>query len=129
MQIMEDDLSGADVAALLSEHLAGMAEHSPPDSVHALDLDALRAPGITFWTARDGAELMGCGALKELDASHGEIKSMRTSGAHLRKGVAARLLEHILSEAHAARLHAPQPRDRFDRAFRPGANPLRPVWI
>jgi putative acetyltransferase len=87
------------VAALLGEHLAGMAEHSPAESIHALDLPALRAPGITFWTAWDGPELLGCGALNELDTRHGEIKSMRTSRAHLRKGVASAILSHLVGEA------------------------------
>ena len=72
---------------------------SPPESVHALDLQALRKPGITFWTAWDGPELMGCGALKELDPRHGEIKSMRTAAAHRRKGVARAMLHHILEAA------------------------------
>jgi putative acetyltransferase len=72
---------------------------SPPESVHALDLDGLRKPEITFWTVWSGIELLGCGALKELDAHHGEIKSMRTAGAHRRKGVARAVLIHIISEA------------------------------
>ena len=76
-----------------------MALHSPPESVHALDLAALRKPDITFWCAWQDAALLGCGALKELDPFHGEIKSMRTASAHLRKGVATRLLAHILDEA------------------------------
>jgi len=99
VEIKIDDLSGPEVAELLSEHLRGMALHSPPESIHALDLEALRRPEITFWAAWEGPELLGCGALKALDAGHGEIKSMRTAAAHLRKGVAARLLEHILAEA------------------------------
>jgi len=98
MRIIEDDLSSAEVADLLSEHLEGMARHSPPQSIHALDLDALRAQDVTFWTAWDNAELLGCGALKELDASHGEIKSMRTARAHLRQGVAATILQHLIDE-------------------------------
>ena len=88
-----------EVVALLREHLQGMALHSPPESIHALDLDTLRKPDITFWSAWHGSELMGCGAIKELDPRHGEIKSMRTVAAHLRKGVAARLLLHIIAEA------------------------------
>src|SRR5688572_33003596 len=79
--------------------MRGMHEHSPPESVHALPLEQLRRPEITFWSVWQGAELMGCGALKELDPRHGEIKSMRTATAHLRKGVAAKLLEHIVTEA------------------------------
>ncbi|WLQ14762.1 GNAT family N-acetyltransferase [Hahella aquimaris] len=99
MEIRIDDLSGPEVAELLQEHLRGMAENSPPESIHALDLSGLKKPEVTFWTVWDGAELMGCGALKELDAGHGELKSMRTSTAHLRKGVASHLLRHILEEA------------------------------
>ena len=99
MEIRVDDLSGPEVHELLGEHLRDMRLNSPPESVHALDLDGLRRPEITFWTAWEGGELLGCGALKELDPRHGEIKSMRTSAPHLRKGVAARLLEHILEEA------------------------------
>jgi len=76
-----------------------MTLHSPPESIHALDLDALRKPEITFWSVWQGTELMGCGAIKQLDAGHGEIKSMRTASAHLRKGVAASLMRHILEEA------------------------------
>ena len=99
MQIVLDDLSGPEVAALLGEHLRDMALHSPPESVHALDLQSLRGPEITFWTVRDNGDLLGCGALKQLDEQHGEIKSMRTARAHLRRGVAARVLTHILDEA------------------------------
>lgn len=98
-EIRKDDLSGPEIALLLQEHLASMALHSPPESVHALDLDALRAPEVSFWSVWKGLELAGCGALKELDAYHGEIKSMRTASKHLRAGVAAALLEHILSVA------------------------------
>ena len=99
MIIAEGGLGESDVAALLREHLQGMADHSPPESIHALDIDALMAPDITFWTMRDGRELLGCIALKQLDDKHGEIKSMRTASAHLRKGVAAVLLEHLIAEA------------------------------
>jgi putative acetyltransferase len=99
MKIIKDDLTGPEIAALLREHLASMAEHSPPESIHALDLEGLRKPDITFWTAWNGNELLGCGALKELDAAHGEIKSMRTDTRHLRKGVAAAILMQILAEA------------------------------
>lgn len=97
--IIEDDLSGDAVAALLGEHWQGMAEHSPPESIHALDLEGLRASDITFWTAWAGEDLCGCGALKELSPEHGEIKSMRTAQSHLRKGVGAALLQHIVDEA------------------------------
>jgi putative acetyltransferase len=99
MDIRVDDLRGPEVARLVQEHLRNVALHSPPESVHALKLDALRRPEITFWSVWKDSELMGCGALKALDAHHGEIKSMRTSSLHLRKGVAARLMHHILEEA------------------------------
>ena len=99
MDVRLDDLSGAQIARLLQEHLRGMRQNSPPESVHALDLEGLRKPEITFWSVWEGAELLGCGALKQLDPRHGEIKSMRTAAAHLRRGVAARLLQHILEEA------------------------------
>ncbi|HEX8719079.1 MAG TPA: GNAT family N-acetyltransferase [Pyrinomonadaceae bacterium] len=99
MEIKVDDLSGPEVHGLLREHLRNMHLHSPPESVHALDLQGLRRPEITFWSVWEGGELLGCGALKELDARHGEIKSMRTSAPHLRRGVAARLLRHMLEEA------------------------------
>jgi len=100
MQIQLDDLSAPQVHALLDEHLRNMHQLSPPQSVHALDVTSLREPRITFWTVWSGAELLGCGALKELDARHGEIKSMRTATAHRRKGVAKAMLEHIIGEAH-----------------------------
>lgn len=99
MEIRTDDLTGPEIIDLLREHLRGMALHSPPESIHALDLPALRQPDITFWTVWQDGELLGCGAIRELDSRHGEIKSMRTAAAHLRKGVAAHLLRHILAEA------------------------------
>jgi putative acetyltransferase len=99
LQIREDDLTGKKIADLLREHLENMYEISPPESVHALDLEALRSPNITFWSAWEGDELLGCGALKELDSKTGEVKSMRTAQAHRRRGVASKLLEHIIQEA------------------------------
>lgn len=73
MEIRKDDLDGPEIQALLREHLRNMFLHSPPESVHALDIDALRRPEITFWTAWDGAQLLGCGPLKELDPGNAEI--------------------------------------------------------
>jgi putative acetyltransferase len=99
MEIRIDDLRGPEIAALLTEHLECMAQVSPPESRHALDLEQLRQPSITFWTVWDGRQLAGCAALKEIDSSHGEVKSMRTAKSHLRQGVARRLLEHIIAEA------------------------------
>ena len=99
LQIREDDLAGREIADLMREHLENMHEITPPQSVHALDLEALRLPDITFFSAWEGSELLGCGALKELDSKSGEIKSMRTVKAHRRKGVASKILEHIIKEA------------------------------
>ena len=99
MNITEGGLSEPDVVALLDEHLEGMADHSPPESIHALDIEGMKAPDITFWKMRDGDELLGCIALKQLDEKHAEIKSMRTASAHLRRGVAAALLKHLVAEA------------------------------
>jgi putative acetyltransferase len=99
MHIRLDNLSGPEVRELLQEHLSNMAQLSPPESVHALDIEALRKPEITFWAVWSGDELLGCGALKELDPTHGEVKSMRTSSAHRRKGVARAMLSHIIDEA------------------------------
>lgn len=99
MEIKLDDLTGPEVALLISEHTNSLAELSPPESTHALNLDKLRQPEITFWSAWEEGELLGCGALKDLGEQHGEIKSMRTSSAHLRKGVARKILEHITEEA------------------------------
>jgi len=101
MRITKGDLSSDRVAELLSEHLDGMARYSPPDRIHALDVDGLRAADITFWTIWDDEDLLGCGALKELDSRHGEIKSMRTASAHLRRGVANVMLLHLIDESRA----------------------------
>lgn len=100
MDIRLDDLHGPEIAQLLQEHLNSMQLLSPPESVHALDLTKLRQPNNTFWCAWQGSELLGCGALKELAPDHGEIKSMRTATAHLRSGVGAQILMHIIGEAH-----------------------------
>ena len=99
MNIKRDNLNGPEIQQLLQQHLQSMALHSPLASIHALAIDALRQPGITFWTAWENSELLGCGALKELDTQQAEIKSMRTASAHLRKGVANALLAHIIEEA------------------------------
>jgi len=99
MDLRQDNLEGLEIRALLQDHLDDMALHSPPESIHALDLDALRQADITFWSVWEDDELLGCGALKQLNNTSGEIKSMRTSRQHLRKGVAAMLLKHIISTA------------------------------
>jgi putative acetyltransferase len=101
MRIEIDDLSRPAIHALLNEHLQSMYALSPPESVHALDLEKLRAPGITFWSAWDGAQLLGCGALKELDPGHGEVKSMRTPSARRRQGIGRAILAHIVGVARS----------------------------
>jgi putative acetyltransferase len=99
MRIALDDLSHPEIHALLEEHLRGMHELSPPESVHALDLAKLRQPDITFWSSWDGTLLLGCGALKELDPRHGEVKSMRTPNALRRRGAGRALLATIIDTA------------------------------
>jgi len=99
MIIRVDDLRGAEIAALLDEHIRDMKSISPPESKHALDLEGLRQPEVTFYTVWDEDNLAGCGAILELDTSHAEIKSMRTAPGYLRKGVARRMLQHIIDVA------------------------------
>jgi putative acetyltransferase len=99
MDIRVDAITDEQVIGLIREHLQSMAELSPPESVHALGLEALRQPDMTFWSVWDGRDLLGCGALKELNRHHGEVKSMRTSAAHLRRGVAKHVLHHIVGVA------------------------------
>jgi putative acetyltransferase len=103
MRIEVDDLCGPGIRALLEEHVLEMYAISPPESVHALDLDGLRKPEITFWSVHDTDGLVGCGALKELDAVTGELKSMRTARSATRRGVASTLLAHIVEEARKRR--------------------------
>jgi putative acetyltransferase len=100
MRIEVDDLSRPEIHALLEEHLRSMHELSPPESVHALDLSGLRSPDVTFWSVWEGDTLVGCGALKELDAAHGEVKSMRTPAALRRRGAGRAVLAHIIEEAY-----------------------------
>ena len=99
MFITEDDLTGEAVTALLQEHFRDMHAITPPGSAHVLDIASLRSPNITFWSMWNDGDLLGCGALKELDATTGELKSMRTVAAHKRKGVASSILRHIISVA------------------------------
>ncbi len=99
MIIKIDNLSNSKVETLLNEHVQNMYEITPRESVHVFDIEQLRKPDITFWTAWSGEELMGCGALRELSKSHGEVKSMRTAAQHLRKGVAREILKTIVAEA------------------------------
>lgn len=99
IEVVQDDLSSAEVQALIAEHLAGMHANSPACHVNALALEALRAPAITFWVARADGQLAGCGALKQLDARSGEVKSMRTRAAWLRRGVGQAILDTLVATA------------------------------
>jgi len=99
MEIKIDDLSGGEVIKLLEEHLADMYATSPPESVHALDVDALKSPDITFFSGWFGGELQGCLAIKQLTPQHIELKSMRTSSSSRKSGVATKLLTHALNTA------------------------------
>jgi len=96
-----DDLGSFEVRALLREHLDSIAPTAPPESRHALDLNGLRGPDITFWSAWDGPVLAGFGALKHLTESHAEVKSMRTATSHRRQGVASRILQYLIQQAIA----------------------------
>jgi putative acetyltransferase len=99
MKIRVDDLLGPEIAGLLEDHIRDMRAISPPESKHALDLSGLRKPEITFWTIWEEGTLAGCGALKQLDLLHGEVKSMRTVSSFRGKGVASQVLNQIIAEA------------------------------
>jgi len=99
MQIVSDDLLGQDIASFLQEHIDDMRATSPPESKHALDLEGLKNKDISFWSIYCQDRLVGCGALKELDKSHGEIKSMRTSSKVRGQGIASKMLHHIIAVA------------------------------
>jgi putative acetyltransferase len=119
MRIEIDDLSRPAIQALLNEHLQSMYELSPPESVHALDLEKLRKPEITFWSVWEGPLLIGCGALKELDPRHGEIKSMRTPVALRRKGAGRAILAHIIEVARSRDYERLSLETGAHEAFRP----------
>ncbi|WP_078394462.1 GNAT family N-acetyltransferase [Shouchella patagoniensis] len=99
MNIKTDNLIHTEVIGLIKQHLSEMAATSPPESTHALGIEKLKAPDVTFWSAWIDGDLAGCVAIKEINSKHAEIKSMRTADAFLRKGVAAKLLEHVIREA------------------------------
>ncbi|KRE53886.1 GNAT family N-acetyltransferase [Phycicoccus sp. Soil748] len=101
MEVRSGGLDTPQVAALLAAHVADMRRYSPPDSVHTLDLDRLRTPDLSFWSVWEGEEGLGCGALRELDRRHGELKSMRTAAEHRGRGVGALVLEHLVAQAVA----------------------------
>ncbi|PLK27304.1 GNAT family N-acetyltransferase [Novosphingobium sp. TH158] len=101
LRLVEDDLSGPEIVALLELHLREMHAWSPPCSVHAMPVERLRENDVTFWSAWDGDRLAGCGALKQIDARHGEIKSMRAHPDYRGKGVGRAILLHLIGEARA----------------------------
>jgi putative acetyltransferase len=127
MHIRIDDLEGPEIRALLEEHLRHMHSLSPPESVHALDLGALKQPEVTFWTvwsAPEGGELMGCGALKQIGPTHGEVKSMRTPAAWRGRGVARAMLAHLIEHARARGLE----RLSLETGSEPGFAPARALY-
>lgn len=101
MQIKIDNLENGGVVSLLEEHLADMYATSPPESVHALDIQSLKHPSITFWRAEKDSTVLGCVAIKELDTKHGEVKSMRTAANARNQGVASILLNHVIVVANS----------------------------
>jgi putative acetyltransferase len=119
MKIELDDLTRPKIHALLNEHLRSMYEVTPAESVDALDLEKLRQPEITFWSAWDGPLLLGCGALKELDRTHGEVKSMRTPSALRRRGAGRALLAHIIAVARSRGYRRLSLETGSNEAFRP----------
>ncbi|EFG65111.1 GNAT family N-acetyltransferase [Streptomyces sp. SPB074] len=104
MDIAVDDLAGPAVAAFLEAHVSQLRALSPPESTHALDLDGLRVPEVTFWAAREDDDIVGCCAVKRIAPGHGELKSMRTDPTRTRSGIASTLLRHALDESRRAGL-------------------------
>ena len=100
-----DDLFDPRIVEFLEEHIEDMKSASPPESKYALDLDGLRMPDVTFWSAWEKEELVACGALKQLNNSHAEIKSMRVFAARRGRGIASKLLSHLLIEASSKGYH------------------------
>jgi putative acetyltransferase len=101
VRIVVDDLTGPEIAAFLREHVDQLRAVTPPGSSHALDLDGLRAPGVTFFTMLDGEAIVASAALKALDPVHAEVKSMRTSTTRTRQGLATAMLTHLITHARA----------------------------
>jgi len=122
MRIEVDDLTRPEVLALLGEHLRNMYEITPAQSVQALDLDGLRRPDVTFWTAWEGVDLMGCGALREISPVHGEVKSMRTPQTLRRRGAGRAILGHIVGVARERRYERLSLETGAAAAFLPAQN-------
>lgn len=122
MEIKVDHLNDSRVIKFLRDHLAHMIEITPPGYVYALDIDSLKRPEITFWTVWDLDTLVCCGALKELDGQHAELKSMRTAPSHLGRGIASYLLTFILSEAKRRKFRRVSLETGCHEPFRPARN-------
>lgn len=103
--IVQDDVTGPEITALIALHLAAVDDGTAAEYRFALGVEALRAPGITLWSLWEGTNLLGCAALKDLGEEQGEVKSMRTDPAHLRRGVAGQLLGHLIGQARARGWH------------------------
>ena len=101
MEVRKGGLGTPQVAALLAAHVQDMRRYSPAESVHTLDLDRLSTADLSFWSVWDGDDAVGCGALRELDPHHGELKSMRTAATHRGRGIGTVVLDHLIGEASA----------------------------
>ncbi len=119
MNICRDDLFGRETQALISLHLAGMNANSPPGHDFSLDMSGLKAPDVTVWSAWEDKEILGIGALRQIDSANGEVKSMRTHPHHLRKGVGAAILEHIIAQARESGLQRLSLETGIGSAFEP----------
>jgi putative acetyltransferase len=106
LSFREDDLSGTEVRALVAHHLKGMEENSPPGTCYAFDVDALKQPGVTLWSAWYDDALVGMGGLKALDRDNGELKSMRVADRFLGQGAGHAILEHLIAEARTRKISA-----------------------
>ena len=122
VSIVLDDLTNSKVVAFLDDHLQHMIKVSPPGCVHALDIEALKKPEITFWSVWERSQLVCCGALKELNSREAELKSMRTAPSHLGRGIASHLLEYVLSEAKRRGYHRISLETGSYDAFKPARN-------
>jgi putative acetyltransferase len=119
MNIRRDDLSGGETQALLRLHLAGMKANSPPGHDFSLDMSGLKAPDVTVWSAWEDQDILGIGALRQIDSATGEVKSMRTHPHHLRKGVGGAVLEHIIAQARKTGLQRLSLETGIGPAFEP----------
>lgn len=122
MEIRIDNLESVEVIGLLEEHLADMYATSPPESVHALDVEKLKKPEITFYSCWQDGQLLGCAAIKHLDSGHAELKSMRTASIARKKGVGSLILQHILEVAEGRGYKKLSLETGVEEYFRPARN-------